>query len=320
MSDAATTAPQHAWTDLGGPLHYVRYGTAPGDGVPIVLVHGLGGSHANWAVLGPLLAAGTSRPVVAPDLPAHGYTPAAGRDTSLRGLREVLHRFVVEVAGGSCVLVGHSLGGALTALQAATDPGVVSRLALIDPAMPPGLPPRMHPAVLAAFAAYALPGAGQAAVRQRTRRLAPEQAVELSLRWICQHPERVPADAVEQAAELLRRVEDGAVPGAAARQGRREATAAAGRRSTPDEAAFLVAARSLIAMMLSPRAYPSLLARIDVPTLVLHGERDRYVPLASVARASRRYGWELHVAADAGHAPQLEAAPWVSGHLLRWLG
>ncbi|MFN8077612.1 MAG: hypothetical protein U0Q15_19620 [Kineosporiaceae bacterium] len=44
------------------------------------------------------------------------------------------------------------------------------------------------------------------------------------------------------------------------------------------------------------------------------------MPVASAARAGRRYGWELHVAADAGHAPQLEAAEWVGRHLLRWLG
>jgi len=33
-------------SDLGGPVHWVDFGGQ--DGTPIVLVHGLGGSHLNW--------------------------------------------------------------------------------------------------------------------------------------------------------------------------------------------------------------------------------------------------------------------------------
>src|SRR5215467_12988917 len=41
-----------------------------GDGPPLVLVHGLGGSAANWGELVPLLA--PSRRLIVPDLPGHG--------------------------------------------------------------------------------------------------------------------------------------------------------------------------------------------------------------------------------------------------------
>jgi len=42
--------------DIDGPVHYVEFDSAAG-GTPIVLVHGLGGSHLNWVRVAPALAA-----------------------------------------------------------------------------------------------------------------------------------------------------------------------------------------------------------------------------------------------------------------------
>src|SRR5687768_13853359 len=50
---------------LGGPVHAVEL---PGHGPPFVLVHGLGGSHLNWAPVAPLLQRATGRRVLALDL------------------------------------------------------------------------------------------------------------------------------------------------------------------------------------------------------------------------------------------------------------
>ena len=67
-------------SDLDGPVHWIEFSPAPGDGqdgTPIVFVHGLGGSHLNWCLIGPQLAAG--RRAVALDLHGFGLTlaPAA---------------------------------------------------------------------------------------------------------------------------------------------------------------------------------------------------------------------------------------------------
>ena len=46
-------------SDLDGPVHWIEFGDedASGrDGTPIVFVHGLGGSHLNWCLIGPRLA------------------------------------------------------------------------------------------------------------------------------------------------------------------------------------------------------------------------------------------------------------------------
>ena len=63
-------------TDLDGPVHWVEFGPGedPGrDEPPVVFVHGLGGSHLNWCLIGPQLAA--NRRAVALDLHGFGLTP-----------------------------------------------------------------------------------------------------------------------------------------------------------------------------------------------------------------------------------------------------
>ena len=47
------------FSDLGGPVHWVDFG-GPAEVPPIVMVHGLGGSHLNW--VGPALMMPTLRP------------------------------------------------------------------------------------------------------------------------------------------------------------------------------------------------------------------------------------------------------------------
>ncbi len=61
------------YVDTGtGPLHWKDYG---GHGPLHVLVHGLGGSIANWDFIGPRLA--RRGRVVALDLPGFGLSPPA---------------------------------------------------------------------------------------------------------------------------------------------------------------------------------------------------------------------------------------------------
>ena len=69
-----------ATVDVGGPVHYVDYG-GPADGPLVVAVHGLGGSHLNWAAVAPYLVDHSH--LVALDLLGHGRTRRpAGAPTS----------------------------------------------------------------------------------------------------------------------------------------------------------------------------------------------------------------------------------------------
>jgi len=46
--------------------------------------------------------------------------------------------------------------------------------------------------------------------------------------------------------------------------------------------------------------------RIKVPTALLWGRQDRFVPLRVAQCASSRLGWPLHVIEESGHVPQIE--------------
>jgi pimeloyl-ACP methyl ester carboxylesterase len=177
--------------DLDGPVHYVEHlpaGTPTGP--TLVCVHGLGGSHANWHDLGPLLAAAGHR-VLALDLAGHGRTPRAGRSASVRANRRLLHRFLVEVAGEPVVLVGNSMGGTLSVLEAAAHPERVLGLVLIGPAAP--RPRRELPdaALARQIAVCAVPGVAERALARRLSRLGAEGVVREQLLLTTADAERV---------------------------------------------------------------------------------------------------------------------------------
>src|SRR5258708_9298205 len=121
------------WADLDGPVHYFDFG-GPARAPMIVCVHGLAGSAVNWSALAPLLTAGYR--VLAPDLAGHGLTRSAGRGTDVNANRELLDRFIRSMSARPVILMGNSMGGMISLLEAAESPGLVARLILVDPALP----------------------------------------------------------------------------------------------------------------------------------------------------------------------------------------
>ena len=118
--------------DLNGPFHYADYG---GSGPAIVLVHGLGGSFINWMVVAPELA--KSGRVLALDLPGFGRSPPEGRSVSIRAQVGAVTKFIQHVvADGPCTLVGNSMGGMISSMLAVERPELVSRVVLVNPALP----------------------------------------------------------------------------------------------------------------------------------------------------------------------------------------
>src|SRR5690348_2105674 len=151
------------WTDLNGPVRYLDFG-GPAGGPVIVCVHGLGGSAVNWTAVAPLL---TDRcRVLAPDLAGHGLTQSLGRGTTVAANVALLHRFVQSVVGGPVILMGNSMGGMISLLEAGAAPELVSGLILVDPALPV-VPARPDPTVTALFAMYATPLVGRLLMSRR---------------------------------------------------------------------------------------------------------------------------------------------------------
>jgi pimeloyl-ACP methyl ester carboxylesterase len=107
-------------------LHYL----VRGAGEPLLLIHGLGSSGADWAFQLPALEAGFR--VIVPDLPGSGHSdPPAGRYT-IEGFAEGLWALLDELALSSASIVGFSLGGAVALEMALQRPGCVPRLVLIN--------------------------------------------------------------------------------------------------------------------------------------------------------------------------------------------
>lgn len=265
--------------DLDGPVHYADFG---GDGPPIVLVHGLGGSHVNWMRVGAALA--ELGRVVALDLAGFGRTPPDRRAPSVVANRVLLDRFLAEVVGAPALLVGNSMGGVVALLEAARRPRRVRGLVLVDPALPPTADGRPDPRFALRGLLMLAPVVGDVIQRARVERTSPEERVGEILRLVCTDPARIPSDVVEAHVALVR-----------------------DRDLMPwSVGAHLEAARSLV-LPLTPPVFARTVATVHVPTLLVHGVEDRLVPVASARRlAGWRQDWGYAELPDVGHTPMLE--------------
>jgi pimeloyl-ACP methyl ester carboxylesterase len=311
---------QSRWIDLGGPMHFLDFGGPPAGPV-IVCVHGLGGSAVNWSAIAPLLT-GTYR-LLAPDLAGHGLTQSAGRGTDVASNTALLHRFIESVpavcagpgelvnpgnpapperpAGSAgpvrpVILMGNSMGGMISLLEAGAEPGAVAGLILIDPALPFVLA-RPDPVAASLFALYLLPGLNRMLISRR-RSLPPEALVARVLSLCCEDVSRLPAGVVATHVEIARRRT--AFPGT--------------------EQDFAVAMRSVLGQVRSP-SYRRQLRRVSCPVLILHGARDRLVPVAAAIAVVRAHpSWSLVALPGVGHVPQLEAPQESARVITEWLG
>lgn len=101
----------------------------PGEGEPLVLLHGLLDSAAGWDEL----ARTTARPCYAIDLPGFGRSSAPSRPRFSAYAEDVA--FTMRSLGvGPCTLIGHSLGGGVAASVAQRTPEAVRGLVLSAPA------------------------------------------------------------------------------------------------------------------------------------------------------------------------------------------
>ncbi|MDQ1537830.1 MAG: hypothetical protein QOE58_2223 [Actinomycetota bacterium] len=287
-------APQSQWVDLDGPVHYVDHGGPTGAPL-LVCVHGLGGSLVNWAALAPRLT--STHRVVAVDLPGFGRTRAIDRSASVTANQQLLHRFLTEVVDGPAILIGNSMGGLITSLQAHAHPETVAGAVLVDPALPRASGARPDPFVTAMFAMYLVPPVGRAALRSR-RRGGPQMAVAESMRLCCVDPGKVPSEVIEQAVALAQI-----------------------RFEFPEiDDALIEAARTMMLALARGRSHGAKLAAMQGPVLLLHGDQDRLVPIASArATAAANPSWRFEVAEGVGHVPQLEVPDWTAEQILDWL-
>ena len=287
--------PTSRWVDINGPVHFVDHG-GPATAPLLVCVHGLGGSLVNWAALAPLLTPRCR--VLALDLAGFGRTRSGSRSTSVHANQRLLDGFLATVCTGPVILVGNSMGGLISILQAAERPGSVAGLVLVDPALPIGLSARPDPVVLATFAAFAVPAVGRRLLALRRSTSSAEAAANDLLRLCCADASRVPDDVVRQHVEVAEHL----------------------RQHVDVDAELMAAAQSLMWVLADRGHYQRLQRSLTVPVLLLHGDRDRLVPIASARAAARANpSWRFEVAEGVGHVPQLEVPVWTAELILSWL-
>jgi pimeloyl-ACP methyl ester carboxylesterase len=115
----------------GARVHYLH----AGSGRPMVLIHGLVGSAANWRRNIPALSGEAS--VYAVDLVNMGKSErVAGLDASLEATADRVAAFMEALGLAQADIVGHSHGGAVALMLAARHPRRVRSLILFAPVNP----------------------------------------------------------------------------------------------------------------------------------------------------------------------------------------
>jgi len=246
-----------------------------GEGPPVLFVHGHSGSWQNWLENLPAIAAGGRR-AIALDLPGFGESEMPeGRLTVERWAR-CLDMLLDALEIESAPVVGNSLGGFISAEMAIRHPARVERLVLVTAAGVSdryiGLPTKFLARNTVARVERLLNSRGQIP-RGQVRTIVSRPRMRMAaLGFVVAHPERLRA---EICVELLR---------------------GAGREAVPDGTAAIMT-----------YDFSHRVPEISCPTLIVWGEGDRLVSVASADRYEELIGDSRKIIyADTGHVPQIE--------------
>jgi len=249
---------------------------------PVLYLHGLGGASTNFTDLADLLSPWLAGQAI--DLPGFGRSgPPADDDYTIAGRSRLVIDYLERSGRGPVHLVGNSMGGAISIQVADRRPDLVRTLTLISPAVPDLRLRRGSDALLPLLL---VPGIGSRMLT-RVENVPPERRAQAVIDLCFAHPERVPPNRLAEAAAEVAVRRDYAWAGDA----------------------FMRSFRGLVRSYLvtGRRSAWQALARIDLPALVVWGERDRLVHVSNAAKvAAMLPDSRLLVLPEVGHTAQLE--------------
>lgn len=257
------------FVDLPGALrvHYRDEGAAT---APVVLLlHGFGDSFTSWDGWLPVLS--KAYRVLAPDFPGHGLTRAPlGYSLANADLAQFVDDFARALNLGPVIVAGNSMGGGVAWQLAVQHPERVRALVLVDAAgFIPDEKPSEQPL---AFKILRYPWG-----RYLLSHIDNRPLIEQGLKFDVADPAVISPEFVDRWAAFQR---------------------APGHRAI------------LMTVVLGAARWDAAKAPLDkiaVPTLILHGESDRLLPLSGAQRFARAIpGSTLHTYPDVGHLPQIE--------------
>lgn len=253
--------------EVGGFRTFYR---EAGEGHPLLLVHGVGGSSLTYLQNIPVLAAHFH--VFAVDMPGHGYSEKADRRYAVEESAPFLADFIRDVCGGPAALVGVSAGGLMCALTASEYPELATHLVMVSSA-------GLGRDVDWGLRLLTLPLIDQ--WMEKTRR--DPVAVRLSLRRMLHDPSLITDDLV---------------------------SAICKERSEPGSGkATHTALRSNLSLfgVRRWRRHRQAIRRVRAPMMIIWGRQDRFIPVRHAYRAMRWLaGVPVHVLDRCGHWPPLE--------------
>jgi 3-oxoadipate enol-lactonase len=112
--------------DAEHSIHYLERGS----GEPLLLIHGLGSSGADWAFQ--VTALQSRYRLIVPDLPGSGHSAPPRGGYSIEGFAAALWKLLDHLGIAKTNVVGFSLGGAVALEMAANRPRCIPKLALIN--------------------------------------------------------------------------------------------------------------------------------------------------------------------------------------------
>jgi 3-oxoadipate enol-lactonase len=107
-------------------IHYL----VRGRGEPILLIHGLGSSGADWAFQ--VAALEQHFRIIVPDLPGSGHSPPPRSEYTIGGFAGALWKLMDHLKIRTPDIIGFSLGGAVALEMATLRPECVPKLGLIN--------------------------------------------------------------------------------------------------------------------------------------------------------------------------------------------
>ena len=258
----------------GIQIHFRDQGL-PTDSLPLVLIHGTAASLHTWEPWVAELKA--TKRIITFDLPAYGLTgPNANHDYSQKAYFDMLDSLLIKLKINRCILGGNSLGGSVSWNYAIEHPEKIKKLILIDA----GGYPLNSTSVPIAFKLAQVP-----ILNNLLEKVTPRSMVEFSIKNVYFDPTKVSNELIDRYYELT------------LREGNRKAFKE--RLASSKNTA-------------SKNNTSQLIKTIKVPTLVLWGDHDQLIPVASAYKFHEDLPNDtLVILKNLGHVP-MEEDPKVS--------
>lgn len=270
---------------LGMKVHYRDEGIAT-DSVPLLLLHGMSSSLNTWDSV--VLDLKKTRRVISLDLPGFGLTGPSPENTyNFDYYSKFIDSFTTRLQLKRFVLIGNSMGGAISWNYALHNPKALAKMVLIDAA---GYPKKGESGSLG-FKLASMP-----VINNLLLFVTPKILVRKSLETIYFDQAKVTDAQVERFHDV------------AIREGNRAAALEIFKGS------FATSSKKF------GKTTSEQMQQINVPTLILWGEKDQLISVENVANFKRDIKGSIsEIYPNVGHVPMEEAPHKVSQSILQFL-